>query len=303
MINDFLTIFLAVVWETLPFLLIGSLIASLVHNFVDEETIRRVMPNNPLLQTLMALFIGLIFPLCECAIIPVIRGLIRKGVPLRAAITMMLAVPLINPISIAATFMAFPEMPYVVVLRLCLGAAIAIFTGSVCSLLFTKDILKEEPAPSPCSCCHGREPHDHDHDHDHEKGPLLKEVIVHTKNEFFDVGRFIVMGAAVSALLQVVLPAEGGLTGELWSSTLLMQTLGYLLSICSHADAFVAASFLGRFSLIPVLAFLIISPLIDIKNTIVLAGNFKPKFTATLVLLVFVLVYLILMLGGVVYGN
>jgi uncharacterized membrane protein YraQ (UPF0718 family) len=94
-----------------------------------------------------------------------------------------------------------------------------------------------------------------------------------------------------------------GFTKQLVPSILFMQILGYLLSICSHADAFVAASFMGRFSLYPVLAFLILSPLIDIKNTIVLAGNFKPRFTLTIICLVFILVFLIITIAGSVYGN
>lgn len=53
----------------------------------------------------------MVFPICECAVIPVARTLIRKGIPVSTAVMFMLAVPIINPAAPAATYFAFARTP------------------------------------------------------------------------------------------------------------------------------------------------------------------------------------------------
>jgi uncharacterized membrane protein YraQ (UPF0718 family) len=313
MLNDFLILFLAVILETLPFLFAGSLLASIVTVFVDETRIQKIMPKNPVLQTLLAVGIGIFFPLCECAIIPLVRGLIKKGVPVRIAITMMLSVPLVNPIAISSTLLAFSGRIHVLFLRLGFGVTIAVIVGLVMSLFKKESVLPDMvDSVNVCKVCghsHTHEGHHHGHSHHthsegkHSTASLAADVLLHTKDEFLDVARFIVLGAIVSSLFQISAPVQMEFTDRLVPSVLFMQFLGYLLSICSHADAFVASSFFGRFSLLPVLAFLIVSPLIDIKNTIVLLGNFKTRFSLTIVLLVFFLVFISVVGTGILYGT
>ena len=54
-----------------------------------------------------------------------------------------------------------------------------------------------------------------------------------------------------------------------------MMGFGYVLSICSSADAFIAASFGQVFSVKALLAFLVFGPMLDMKNTLMLFAYFQ----------------------------
>ncbi|MDY0397010.1 permease [Virgibacillus halophilus] len=101
------TIFLSILIEALPFVLIGVLIAGFIQIFVTEEMVRRCIPQNKYLAVLVSCVIGGLFPACECGIVPIVRRLVSKGVPIHAAVGFMLTGPLINPIVILSTYMAF----------------------------------------------------------------------------------------------------------------------------------------------------------------------------------------------------
>lgn len=111
MANDFITIFLSIIIEALPFILIGVLASSFIHIFLSEENIQRFLPRRRLIRLSVAALLGVFFPICECGIVPVIRRLVAKGVPLSVGVTFMLAAPIINPVVAASTFMAFPKQP------------------------------------------------------------------------------------------------------------------------------------------------------------------------------------------------
>jgi hypothetical protein len=290
-LDDARIIFLSILLEALPFLLLGSLVAALIEVFLGEDVIRRYLPGNRLLQLLVASFLGLIFPLCECAIIPVARGLMRRGVPVSTALVFMFAAPVVNPVALAATYFAFPGFPEVLAYRV----GMTLFVALAAALFFWRTradgIIRE-----------GEESH---HGHAHAlpvTGPRAGElrgraafmkVIKHAKDEFLDVGVYMVAGALISALIQVGVPA--GFMEEVREmphvSMAGMQVLAYILSLCSHGDAFVAATFLGQLGLYPVLAFLVTSPLIDVKNTLVMVGLFRPSFAARIIPLVAILVF------------
>ncbi len=97
-INDFASIFLSIIFEGIPFILIGALASSIIQIFVSEETIARIIPKNKFVGVFIASLVGLVFPVCECAIVPITRRLLKKGVPLSIAITFMLSVPIMNPV-------------------------------------------------------------------------------------------------------------------------------------------------------------------------------------------------------------
>ena len=57
-----------------------------------------------------------------------------------------------------------------------------------------------------------------------------------------------------------------------------MMLLAFILSLCSEADAFIGASLLSSFGTAPVLAFLLIGPMVDIKNLMMMLNSFKKRF-------------------------
>ena len=67
----------------------------------------RYMPRNPILSTLAGVFMGIVFPVCECGVVPVVRRLYMKGLPISVGMTFLLAAPFMNPIVFASTYIAF----------------------------------------------------------------------------------------------------------------------------------------------------------------------------------------------------
>ena len=135
MINDFSTIFLSIIFEGIPFILIGALASSIIQIFVSEEAIAKIIPKNKFIGVLIASLVGLVFPVCECAIVPITRRLIKKGVPLSIAVTFMLSVPIMNPVVLLSTHYAFMGMSYMVIARAMFGMIGAITIGVLIGVL------------------------------------------------------------------------------------------------------------------------------------------------------------------------
>lgn len=291
--QNFCTVFLSIVLEALPFIILGTLISSLIQIFVSEETIARLIPKNKFLSTFIAATIGLIFPVCDCAVIPIVRRLLKKGVPLHAAITFMLAVPIVNPIVLSSTYYAFYNKPVVVLLRGTLGLLAAMIIGNIIGTMEeNNNIFKNNEHLSfhEEDCCH----HDHEHHHsvnskDRSPISIIFEVLEHTSIEFHDVGRFLIAGAFLSSLAQTFIPRKYILyfgKNNLYS-VLIMIVLAFFLAICSQTDAFIARTFLEQFTFGSIIAFLIFGPMIDIKNTLMLSSSFKAGFIIKLIFIIF----------------
>ena len=138
-LNNGFTIFLSLLVEAMPFLLLGVFLSSLLLLFVDESKLVEKMPKNPLLGALFGSMIGFLFPVCECGNVPVARRLLMQGVPTPVAIGFLLAAPTINPIVIWSTWSAFRDQPEIVVLRVVFSLAIATIIGFIFS--FQPDLV------------------------------------------------------------------------------------------------------------------------------------------------------------------
>jgi uncharacterized protein len=127
------TLFLSLLVEALPFLLLGVLFSGLLLFFVDERKLVAALPKRPFLGALVGSCVGFLFPVCECGNVPVARRLLMQGAPSSVAIGFLLAAPTINPIVIWATWTAFRDQPEIVVLRIAFSLAIATIVGWVFS--------------------------------------------------------------------------------------------------------------------------------------------------------------------------
>jgi uncharacterized membrane protein YraQ (UPF0718 family) len=186
-------------FEGAPFILLGTLISGFIDIYLPAGTMDRLLPKRKVPAILVAGLLGIILPVCECAVVPVIRRLVKKGLPVSCALTYMLAAPIVNPITALSTWKAFkgPDIPFgpdvaysaslvMTVSRLGLGFLVAVAVGLIVSRIPLVKILRqrlvdsltkeETPAPSAASGhSHGHEHHDHDHsccghDHGHEHG-------------------------------------------------------------------------------------------------------------------------------------
>ena len=281
-LQSFVTVFLGTFVEALPFLLAGVLVSSAIHLFVSEQRIRRLSPRNPLLAALMGALLGLAFPVCECGSIPTARRLMSKGTPIPTGIAFALAAPVINPIVLISTYVAFGEWQIVA-----WRAGLTLLFAVIVSLLVgcaPSDDLVLAPATSR---------HDHDHDHDSTDG-AMHSMLAHASAEFFEMGRYLVLGGLLAATLQTLIPQQALLalgTGPV-ISVVVMILLATVLSICSTVDAFIALSFVNTFSRGSILAFLVFGPMIDIKSTLMLTTTFRRRAVVMIVMFCFQLALL-----------
>lgn len=276
------TIFLSIFIEAVPFVLIGVLIAGFIQIFITEEHIRAWIPKNKLLAILMSCVMGALFPACECGIVPIVRRLIQKGVPLYAGVGFLLTGPLINPIVILSTYMAFGNDMKMAMLRMGIGFVAALAIALVISFLFRSNQLRKNERVSSKTNA--------------KKQPIIprvKEMLEHSIDEFFDMSKYLIAGAFVAAALQTYVAAQSLLLfgDTIYHSTIIMMALAFFLSLCSEADAFIGASFKNLFPSTSILAFLVYGPMIDLKNTIMLLSVFKAKFVFILFILITVIVF------------
>lgn len=281
-IQAFKTMFISILLEAIPFILLGVVLSALLQTFVSEQTIRRMVPRNPFLGILFACILGILFPMCECGMIPVVRRLIMKGMPVYIAVVFIIAGPIINPIVFAATFMAFRNNPAIAYSRMGLAFAVAVIIG----LILYKSIKSNPLRNSRIHFVRAEEAEGHQH-----PGGFMNKIhtfFVHASDEFFEMGKYLVFGSLLTALIQVFMDRESLLAiGQgPFSSHLFMIGFAYILSLCSTSDAFVASSFQTSFTSGSLLTFLVFGPMLDFKSTLMLLSVFKTKFVLILSLLI-----------------
>lgn len=290
-INTLISVFLGIIMQAVPFLLIGVLISSAIQIFVSSEAIERRFPKNLGLGMLTAILLSFCLPVCDCASVPVFRSLVKKGVPVPVAVTFLTATPVINPVVMLSTYYAFNGSLRVVAVRVGLGIISALLIGLFFSCWPSKgQILSDgfDGMMCNCGCYNGA---------GSVKGAKgkLGLFIRHSEAEFFNVGKFLMIGAFISALFQTFgttsLFLQTGLGYAL--SILLMMVLAFLLSLCSSSDAVIARSFSTNFPAGALMGFLVFGPMMDIKNLIMLSGGFSNKFIGKLLVVVFAICFLV----------
>ena len=166
---DFSFLFLSILVEGAPFILLGTIISGFIDVYLPSGAIDRLLPRNRGLAVLMSGLLGIIFPVCECAVVPVIRRLVKKGLPPACAITYMLAAPIVNPVTFLSTYSAFKKIPLEMAgSRLLFGYVIAVIVGLILLKVGVGRILKprlvEELKEVESS-----------HDHHHDRGDNFVE--------------------------------------------------------------------------------------------------------------------------------
>lgn len=289
MFYAFSTISVSIFLEGIFFLLVGVLIASILEVFVSEDTIKKLIPRNKIAALLCASALGIIFPICECGIVPVVRKLLKKGVPLHLCVALLFSSPIVNIVVIFSTYFAFQNYIVIVLLRIAGGFIISFVTGLVVSIFMTKEEAASSviiESGSSCSCC-GNHAH---------SGVLstLKRIGDHSISEFFDTVKYFIMGILITGLLQSIVPRSvlSNFGTSFPVSNLFMMLYPYILSVCSNTDAFIARSFLGQFSISALTGFMVFGAMFDIKTTIMLSKIFSRKFIIRLLLMVALLTLL-----------
>jgi uncharacterized membrane protein YraQ (UPF0718 family) len=268
-ISTFTVIFASIAVEALPFVLLGALMSALIEVFVSDRAFERVSRLPLRLQVPGLALCGMAMPVCECGSVPVARRLILRGVHPGAGVAFMLAAPILNPVVLFSTAVAYSGQDAVLMVaaRAGLGLVLATASGLLIARMGAGKLLTRP-----------------DSGHHHHPGAgRIRRVMDHLSSDFFFMGKFVVAGAALAAALQTMVPQDvftGVLTTPLVGAGLLM-VFAFLLSLCSEADAFVAISFV-QFPIGAQLAFLVFGPVLDIKLSLLYAATFGWAFVARL---------------------
>lgn len=261
-VQTFATIFVSIVVQATPFLVLGVVLSAAIAAFVPPTFFARVLPKNRAAAVPVAASAGVILPGCECASVPVAGGLMSRGVAPAAAFAFLLSSPAINPVVLASTAVAFPGKPEMVLGRFLASLATATIVGWLW-LRFGKGHWIKPPR------------------RDHLEGKTGWESFrAAAQHDFLHAGGFLVVGGLTAAVLNVVVPASwlDAVADHPVLSVLAMAGLAVVMAICSEADAFVAAS-LTQFSYTSLLVFLVVGPMVDVKLIALQSGFFGRRFT------------------------
>jgi uncharacterized membrane protein YraQ (UPF0718 family) len=275
-LQNFLIVFSSLLVEALPFIMLGALASAAIEVFVPSSAFAQIARLPRPLQLPAAAMAGIAFPVCECGSVPVARRLVSKGLAPSAAVTFMLAAPILNPVVVASTFVAYRgrDALWTMVLgRMGLGFLVAVAVGWVVGTVRKEDLLRPRPG-------------DDDHDTDEDE-PRWSRFFGHLSGDFVFMARFLVMGAAIAAAVQTFVPQSviGRVAGTPVVDLVAMMALAFLLSLCSESDAFVAASFV-QFGPAAQLAFLVFGPMVDMKLGALYVGTYSKGFLRTVILTV-----------------
>jgi uncharacterized membrane protein YraQ (UPF0718 family) len=272
-IETFVVIFASIVIEALPFVLLGAMVSAAIEVFVPDRAFAAVGRLPTGLQIPAAAMGGFAFPVCECGSVPVARRLISRGMHPAAGLAFMLASPILNPIVLASTVVAYSGRGLameMVLGRAGLGLVLAIVAGWALGADSAEELLRPRPDDVV----------GHMETHGTNKG---REFFDHLGNDFFFMGRFVVLGAALAAALQTVIPQSivSGMARTPIIGALSLMAVAFVLSLCSEADAFVAVSFV-QFPLGSQLAFLVFGPVVDAKLAFLYGATFRRRFVLRL---------------------
>jgi uncharacterized membrane protein YraQ (UPF0718 family) len=301
--GDILMAFLSILFEGAPYILVGTLLSGFIDAFLPAKLLDRLLPRNKILSTFAAGFLGLIFPVCECAVVPVVRRLVQKGLPLSCALTYLLSAPIINPIVIVSTLTAFKEFQKVhsfgdigeasmTLARLSMGYVVAVFIGLVLMKRKPADVLKASVVAGIQNEGGGG----------HEAPVGFDAKLTHAMRtamrDFLDTAMYFAIGVMITSVFntQVDQSRVVAVSGHDYVAIPSMMGLAFVLALCSTSDAFIAAPMAMPLSGLPSaakLAFLVFGPMLDIKLVFMYSSIFRKKFLVGFCIALFIIVGLL----------
>jgi uncharacterized membrane protein YraQ (UPF0718 family) len=255
------TIFVAIVLQALPFLVLGVVLSGVIAAFVPASWLSSALPRRTVLAVPCAGLAGVALPGCECSAVPIAGRLIARGVKPAAALTFLLAAPAINPIVLVSTAVAFPGRPQIAVARFAASLAASIVVGLLWQRVGADHLLERARRRVV------------------DGGSPVATFVATAQHDFLHAGGFLVVGGITAATLQVLVPRSvlDTVAGNELVAVAALAALAVILAICSEADAFVAAS-MSQFSLTARLVFLVVGPVVDVKLISLQAGTFGRAF-------------------------
>ncbi len=331
--GDILMAFLSILFEGAPYILLGTLLSGFIDAFLPAKLLDRMLPKNKVLSTLLAGFLGLIFPVCECAVVPVVRRLVQKGLPLSCALAYLLSAPIVNPIVVVSTLTAFKEFQHkgygqayedelaartengakpagfsdhasavqssvmqtgMTLARLSLGYVVAVLVGLVLIRKRPGDVLH----PNVAAGLEGTGGGPHSHAPPDGFDAKITHAMRTSMRDFLDTAMYFAIGVMITSVFntQVDQTRIEGVAKNEFLAVPSMMGLSFVLALCSTSDAFIAAPMAMPDAGLPSaakLAFLVFGPMLDVKLVFMYASIFRRKFLIGLCVALFFMVALL----------
>jgi len=274
LLQDFTTLAISVVVESLPFVVLGIVLSIIVEVWVPAGALELVLPRRPLPRRAVISLIGMLFPVCECGNVPLARGLMLRGFSPAEATTFLVAAPILNPLVIVSTAQAFGWTGAILPVRILGGFVLANLVGwIVAGHRAPSDLLVpafDDRCRVEASATRAR-----------SRWP---ESAAHFGAEAATIMPALFVGAAVAAAIQVAVPRSAlvAIGSNPVLSVVAMMLLAMTISLCSNVDAFFALSFSSTFLSGSITAFLLIGPIIDVKMIALLRTTFRTRFLVLL---------------------
>ena len=286
--------------QAVPFTLIGVLVSAAVETWVTEDFIEKHAPKSIANGFLAAILAGVCVPVCDCVVVPTFSRLVARKLPLPCAVTFLCAVPVVNPVSIWATWYAFADVPAVAVTRVALGVGVALLVGvsfvifPVKSQVLRQNVLEKVRADCvDCAACadfnklqSGNSSYKNSSSFKSDIKNSLKTYAHHIYSDFMRLMPIILFGTIVASIIRVWLgadPASKVNTTTVFVAIPAMMLIAYASSLCSSSDAVIARSLASSLPMSSVIVFLLFGPMLDIKNTLMLVEDCKTGFVLRLI--------------------
>lgn len=277
-LQDFVTLTISVIVESMPFVLLGIVLSIIVQEWLPQAFFSSWLPKRGLPRRAVISFLGMFLPVCECGNVPLARGLVLKGFTVSESMTFLLAAPILNPITIITTHQAFGWDNGILVARLIGGFVIANLIGWLFSKHPNQQSLLTSSFAAECRVDDG---------HAHGRGRTAKSVDLF-RREMSTMMPALFIGAAIAGAIQTIVPRSVLVTlgsNPVWS-VLAMMVLAFVISICSNVDAFFVLPFASTFMPGGIAAFLVFGPIIDVKMLALLRTTYTPKVLGQVTLVV-----------------
>ena len=291
--RDTVTLSLGVLYEAFPFVILGTILSSIVQLYIPSSWLIRILPKQRFFRRATLSLSGSVLPVCECGNVPLARGLMMKGIAPQDALTFILAAPIINPVTALTTHQAFLHQPLLLPLRL--GGAFII--ANLIGWLF--DTPTKKPITNDTfthACKHSNL--------SNANTPKRKKTRLYDhisrfsqmfQNELLTLLPALIGGSLLAGIVQTTFPRTW-LTSIATQPVLaigVMILLAFVVSICANVDAFFALSLSSIFPMSAILAFLVFGPMIDLKMLALLKTTYTKKVLIQVSAIVFLCSYLI----------
>ena len=177
--------------EMTPYLLLGFLIAGVLHEFVPRRIYANKLSGNNFRSVLWAAFFGVPLPLCSCGVIPTAASLYREGASKGATVSFLISTPQTGVDSILATASVI-GIPFAII------RPIVAFITAIAGGIITNRICKDNNTAKQQTI------------KDAKKKSFAKKVAGTLRYGFIDmiqdIGKWIVIGLVVAAVITIVIP-------------------------------------------------------------------------------------------------